>query len=215
MNGNQVQLVVDGMTGVGKSTLVKILADEMDLVPFTEIFEDENNLLHKFFHDRERWCFPMQINFLNHRFRQYKEAAELGSGIMDRSVYSDNIFARMYREIDYMTPEEYNVYHSLLYNMIEHLDPPRLIIYLRVDAEEAIRRIKHRGRKDELEVEDGYWRKLHQFYEENYYNYKLGNIMTIDANNLDFVKYEEHRQYIISTVKNKWNEIRETVNCSN
>ncbi len=205
----QVQIVVDGMTGVGKTTLVNVLAEEMDLVSFTEIFEDENDLLHKFFHDRERWCFPMQINFLNHRFRQYKEATEKNCAIMDRSIYSDNIFARMYKEIGYMTVEEYNVYHSLLYNMLESLEPPRLIIYLSVDAKEAIRRIKKRGRKDELEVEEGYWRKLHRFYEEQYRNYKMGNLLVINANDLDFVKYNDHRKQILNTVKHKWEAINE------
>jgi deoxyadenosine/deoxycytidine kinase len=208
-DNNQVQIVVDGMTGVGKTTLVNILAEELDLVPFTEIFEDENQLLHKFFHDRERWCFPMQINFLNHRFRQYKEATAMNSAIMDRSIYSDNIFARMYKEIGYMTVEEYNVYHSLLYNMLESLEPPRLIVYLSVDAKEAIRRIRKRGRKDELEVEDGYWRRLHRFYEEQYRNYKMGNLLVVNANDLDFVKYKDHRQQILDTVKRKWDAINE------
>lgn len=206
---NRVQIVVDGMTGVGKTTLVNILAEELDLVPFTEIFEDENQLLHKFFHERERWCFPMQVNFLNHRFRQYKEATKINSAIMDRSIYSDNIFARMYKEVGYMTLEEYNVYHSLLYNMLEHLAPPRLIIYLSVDAREAIRRIRKRGRPDELEVEDSYWRKLHRFYEEHYRNYKLGDLLVVDANDLDFVKHKDHRRRIVDIVKRKWNAINE------
>ncbi|MDA8334324.1 MAG: deoxynucleoside kinase [Peptococcaceae bacterium] len=65
-DNNQVQIVIDGMTGVGKTTLVE--TGKLDLVPFNEIFEDENQLLHKFFYNREKW--PRQINFLNHRFRQ-------------------------------------------------------------------------------------------------------------------------------------------------
>lgn len=207
--GNRVQLVVDGMTGVGKTTLVNILAEELDLVPFTEIFEDENQLLYKFFRERERWCFPMQVNFLNHRFRQYKEATETNCAIMDRSIYSDNIFARMYKEVGYMSLEEYNVYHSLLYNMLEHLSPPRLIVFLSVDAKEAIRRIRKRGRTDEMEVEDSYWRKLHRFYEEQYRNYKLGNLLVVNANDLDFVKYRDHRKQIIETVKRKWDAIND------
>lgn len=215
MIGNQearscVQIVVDGMTGVGKTTLVNILAEELNLVPFTEIFEDENKLLSKFFHDRERWCFPMQVNFLNHRFRQYKEAAKMNCAIMDRSIYSDNIFARMYKEVGYMSLEEYNVYHALLYNMLEHLTPPRLTIYLSVSAQEAIRRIRKRGRPDELEVEDAYWRKLHRFYEEHYRSYKLGNMLAVNANDLDFVKYKDHRQQVVDMVKRKWEAIIET-----
>jgi len=205
---NRVQIVVDGMTGVGKTTLVNILAKELDLKPFNEIFEDENKLLHKFFYDRERWCFPMQVNFLNHRFKQYKIASLLNSAVMDRSIYSDSIFANMYKEIGYLTPEEYNVYQSLLSNMLEHLTPPQLIVYLRVSVREAIRRIRKRGRPDELEVEDSYWKRLHSFYEKQYSNYKLTHLLLIEVDDLDFVKFKNHRAIIIDEVSKKWNELK-------
>lgn len=196
------------MTGVGKTTLVNILAKELDLKPFNEIFEDENKLLHKFFYDRERWCFPMQVNFLNHRFKQYKIASSLNSAVMDRSIYSDNIFADMYKEIGYLTPEEYNVYQSLLGNMLEHLTPPQLVIYLRVSAREAIRRIRKRGRSDELDVEDSYWKKLHAFYERKYTNYQLTSLLKIEVDDLDFVKFKNHRTIIVDEVAKKWEEIK-------
>jgi deoxyadenosine/deoxycytidine kinase len=204
---SRVQMVVDGMTGVGKTTLVDILAKELDLVPFNEVFEDSNRLLHKFFYDRERWCFPMQVNFLNHRFKQFKAASLLNSAIMDRSIYSDHIFACMYREIGYMAPEEYNVYQSLLYNMLEHLTPPKLVIYLRVGAREAIRRIKKRGRPDELTVEDSYWKKLHGFYEKHYSDYRLTNLLLLEVDGYDFVKFKNHRKIIVDEVLKKWKEL--------
>jgi len=206
MAGNKVQIVIDGMTGVGKTTLVEILSRELDLVAFSEIFEDDNQLLHKFFHNREKWAFPMQINFLNHRFRQYKQASALNSAIMDRSIYSDNIFALMYRELSYFTPEEYNVYLDLLENMLEHISPPVLTVYLRVSAKEAIRRIRKRGRPDELEVEDNYWRKLCSFYDEAYRHYP-GNLLVIDVDDLDFVRFKDHRFRIVGGIKEKWRSL--------
>lgn len=205
---NRVQIVVDGMTGVGKTTLVNILAEELDLKDFIEIFEDENSLLHKFFYERERWCFAMQVNFLTHRFKQYKTASLLNSAVMDRSIYSDSIFADMYREIGYLAPEEYNVYRSLLGSLLEHLTPPQLIVYLRVSAREAIWRIRKRGRPDELEVEDNYWKKLHGFYEKHYAGFNLTNLLVIDVDDLDFVKYKKHRKIIVDEVIKKWQEVK-------
>lgn len=206
MNRNSKSpIVIDGMTGVGKTTLVKILAEEYDLVPFNEIFEDENKLLHKFFYNREKWAFPMQISFLNHRFKQYKQAS-LFPSIMDRSIYSDNIFALMYKELGYFSKEEYNVYYDLLQNMLGHLNSPMLIVYLRVSLKEAIRRIKTRGRPDELEVEDNYWRKLCSFYNETYKNYK-GKLLIIDVDDLDFVKFKHHRIQIVNAIGEKLQEL--------
>ena len=54
---------MDGVTGVGKTSLVKIISEEFNLEPFNEMFDDENRLLHKFFYDRPKWAFPMQTNF--------------------------------------------------------------------------------------------------------------------------------------------------------
>ena len=90
-----VEVVVDGVTGVGKSSLVRIVSEEFGLKPFSEMFEDENRLLNKFFHDRAKWAFPMQTNFLTNRFKQYCQAMRVGQAVMDRSIYSDRIFARI------------------------------------------------------------------------------------------------------------------------
>jgi deoxyadenosine/deoxycytidine kinase len=35
----------------------------------------------------------MQTNFLTNRFKQYREAMKTGLAVMDRSIYSDRIFA--------------------------------------------------------------------------------------------------------------------------
>ncbi|MBC9783721.1 deoxynucleoside kinase [Heliobacterium chlorum] len=199
-NPGQVQLVIDGVTGVGKSTLVDLLAKNLNLVEFREMFEDENQLLHKFFHNRERWAFPMQINFLTNRFKQYREASRSNQAIMDRSIYSDGIFAKMYREQGYLTVEEYNVYENLLNSMIDGLEPPRLMVYLKVDTDEAIRRIHMRGRADEVEVERDYWALLNVFYENNYRDYKGGSLLTLDVTNLDYVHKPEDRAFILQEI---------------
>ena len=202
----KVQMVVDGVTGVGKSSLVEVLADELGLVPFPEIFEDKNQLLHKFFFDREKWAFPMQINFLNNRFRQFKEATQLNNAIMDRSIFNDRIFARMYKELGYITPEEFDVYENLLGNMLDHVEPPQIVIYLKVSPKEAIRRIQKRGRPDELEVENEYWQRLHRFYEENYSDYKASELLVIDCDGLDFVNIDADRMRVVELIKEKWLE---------
>ena len=197
----RVKIVVDGMTGVGKTSLVNILSEELQLTPFQEIFEDKNKLLYKFFNDRHKWAFPMQVNFLTNRFQQYIEASSIGDAIMDRSIYSDNIFARMYLEEGYLTPEEYDVYKNLLQTLLEQISPPALMVYLKVSSEEAVRRIHSRGRTEELKVEDKYWIKLNEFYDEHYKNYR-GKLLSLDVNKLDFVHNENEREYVLHQIFN-------------
>lgn len=198
---DRVQIVVDGVTGVGKSSLVKIISEEFGLQPFNEMFEDENRLLNKFFHDRAKWAFPMQTNFLTNRFRQYRQAMQIGNAVMDRSIYSDKIFARMYLEYGYLKHEEYAVYNNLLTALLEHVCPPGLMIYLRVDTNEAVRRIKKRGREDEVEVEWSYWDTLNRFYEANYHDFEQGNLLIVSVDKLDFVHRPEDREHIVGEIR--------------
>jgi len=197
----QVQIVVDGVTGVGKSSLVKIICEEMGLKPFSEMFEDENRLLHKFFHDREKWAFSMQTNFLTNRFKQYQQAMKVGKAVMDRSIYSDRIFALMYLKQGYLIPEEYAVYNNLLHTLLEHVTPPKLLVYLQVSTDEAIRRIHRRGRPDEIEVEREYWDMLNKFYEKNYQEFDLGQILVIRVDHLDYVHKIEDRKFIMDEIR--------------
>lgn len=206
----RVEIVVDGVTGVGKSSLVKILCEEFGLQPFSEMFEDENRLLNKFFHDRSKWAFPMQTNFLTNRFKQYQQAMKIGMAAMDRSIYSDSIFARMYLEYGYLKAEEYAVYNNLLNTMLEHVQPPRLMVYLKVNTDEAIRRIHRRGRPDEVEVEKEYWDNLNQFYENNYRKYSLnGGLLILEVDKLDYVHKAEDHQYIVNEVSKAWHNAKQ------
>ncbi|NLB89494.1 MAG: deoxynucleoside kinase, partial [Syntrophomonadaceae bacterium] len=200
----QVEIVVDGVTGVGKSSLVKILSEEFGLMPFSELFEDENRLLHKFFYDRTKWAFPMQTNFLTNRFKQYQQAMKVGRAVMDRSIYSDKIFARMYLEYGYLNPEEFAVYNNLLNAMLDHVTPPKLLVYLRVNTDEAIRRIHKRGRPDELDVEREYWDNLNKFYEAHYKDFDPERLLVIQVDELDYVHRPKDRQFVLDQIKRAW-----------
>lgn len=197
----QVEIVVDGVTGVGKTSLVKIISEELRFKPFSELFEDENRLLQKFFHDREKWAFSMQTNFLTNRFKQYQQAMKVGAAVMDRSIYSDQIFALMYLKENYLSPEEYAVYNNLLHTLLDTVEPPRLMVYLKVDTDEAIRRIHRRGRPDEIEVERTYWDNLNQNYEKHYQNYDLGRLLVLKVDHLDYVNRPEDRRFIMGEIR--------------
>ena len=87
-------IIVDGVVGVGKSSLMEILAEELNLTVFPEPVMD-NPLLPKFYEDMKKYGFPLQVFFLNNRFRMIKEAQRLNGAIMDRAIYGDVIFAKM------------------------------------------------------------------------------------------------------------------------
>lgn len=201
-------IVVDGVVGVGKSTLMKML-EETGRVAYEEPVVD-NPILEKFYYDRERYSFPLQVFFLNKRFKHIKEASEVSNSVMDRSIYGDVIFAKMLCDKGEMTVEEFDLYKELLENMLEHVQAPKLMIYLEVSVDEAMRRIQKRGRDYEQVVERAYWEELNGEYRKYFDCYDISPILRINVDNLDFENVPEDREYVMNLIKNKLSEIEES-----
>lgn len=197
-------IVIEGVVGVGKSSLMNIIS-ENGYTAFEEPVVD-NPVLDKFYYDRSRYSFPLQVFFLNKRFEHIKKAVDVSKAVMDRSIYGDAIFARMLNSADEMSDEEFAIYQELLENMLEHVHVPKLMVYLEVSVDEAMRRINKRGRDYELVVERDYWEKLNTQYKLYFDEYELSPILKINVDNLDFENNAEDREYVMNlineTIKN-------------
>ncbi|MBO1264085.1 deoxynucleoside kinase [Proteiniclasticum sp. SCR006] len=194
-------IVVDGVVGSGKTTLMNILKEELGVSGFEEPVTD-NPILGKFYHDRKRYAFPLQIFFLNRRFRMLKEAqAKKVSSVMDRSIYGDVIFAKLLHDGGDMEKDEFDLYQDLLTNMLDHIEAPKLMIYLRADVDTAIDRIEKRGRDYEQIVERDYWERLNREYEAYFSAYNLSKLLIIEAKDYDIRDSEEDRKKVVQLVK--------------
>ncbi|MFC4388926.1 deoxynucleoside kinase [Gracilibacillus marinus] len=193
-------ITIDGVVGVGKTTLMDIMVKEFGYTPFIEPVVN-NPILDKFYHDRERYSFPLQVFFLNERFKHIKDASKLDKAVLDRSIYGDVIFAKMLRDNNEMSEEEFAIYVDLFQNMIQHCEPPALMIYLEVSTEEAIRRIHKRGRTFEIETENIYWERLNKEYRNYFDAYDASPIVKVNVDNLDFENKSKDRAYMIALIK--------------
>lgn len=198
-------IVIDGVVGVGKSTLMNILA-EKGFTPFEEPVVD-NLILEKFYYDRARYSFPLQVFFLNKRFKYIKEASKIEKCVLDRSIYGDIIFAKMLYQKGEMSEEEFGLYEDLLENILEHVNPPKLMIYLESSVDGAIKKINKRGRDYEQVVEKEYWQVLNKEYEEYFGAYKISPILRINVDGLDFENNLDDREYILKLIETKLEEI--------
>jgi len=199
-------IIVDGVVGVGKSTLMNILAEERNMVPFQEPVVD-NPVLEKFYHDRERYSFPLQTFFLNKRFEYIKKASLLKNAILDRSIYGDVIFAKMLNDTKEMSDEEFDIYNDLFHHMLKHIQAPKLMVYLEISVDNAINRIQKRGRDYELIVEREYWERLNNNYTNYFANYNFSPILKINVDNIDFENNLEDRKYVLCVINEALNKI--------
>lgn len=206
-------LTVAGVIGAGKSTFTKELAGELGTKPFYEPVGG-NPVLPLYYSDPEKYGFLLQIYFLNKRFKMIKAAYKEDNNILDRSIYEDLLFTTINHKNGNFTDEEFDTYKSLLDNMMEEIEglpkkAPDLMIYLDVDFDTMLSRIKLRGREfeqfDDNEDLKNYYHQVWEEYQKWYEDYNLSAKIKIDVAEHDLVT-EEGKDFAISVVKNKLKE---------
>ena len=197
-------IAVAGNIGVGKSTLVEMISDRLDCQPFYEPVA-ENPYISDFYKNMPAWSFQSQIFFLTHRLRIHHELLHVqGSVIQDRSIYEDaEVFARNLYVQGNMADRDYNTYRSLYLTLAETLPPPDLVIYLRASVDTLIKRIALRNRDYEQSIAPAYLENLNGLYDSWIDHFTLCPILTVPADDLDFVAHPHHLDLIASKVKEK------------
>ncbi|MFA5011237.1 MAG: deoxynucleoside kinase [Ignavibacteria bacterium] len=202
MSNNKIFISVAGNIGSGKSSLTELLAEKFKWLPYYESVAD-NPYLSDFYADMSRWSFNLQIYFLAHRFNTHKELTERpGSVIQDRSIYEDvEIFAKNLHKLGKMSDRDFETYSSLFFDMTNFLKPPDVLVYLQASIPTLLNQIKIRGREFEKSIDVNYLEELNDSYEEWIKNYKLGKVIIVNKDNLDFVHSHNDFHYIIDKIE--------------
>lgn len=202
MSNNKIFISVAGNIGSGKSSLTGLLAEKFKWLPYYESVAD-NPYLSDFYADMSRWSFNLQIYFLAHRFNTHKELTEKpGSVIQDRSIYEDvEIFAKNLHKLGKMSYRDYETYSNLFLDMTSFLKPPDVLVYLQASIPTLVNQIKIRGREFEKSIDIKYLEELNDSYEEWIKNYKLGKVIIVNKDNLDFVHSHNDFHYIIDKIE--------------
>ncbi|MBI3173469.1 MAG: deoxynucleoside kinase [Chloroflexi bacterium] len=197
-------VAVAGNIGVGKSTLVSMLCNHLGWEPFYEPV-NENPYLADFYADMKSWAFHSQIYFLTHRLRSHLKLAQWTSSVIqDRSLYEDaEIFARNLYVQGHISARDYRTYRELYETATQFLPPPDLVIYLRASVPTLLKRISHRGRDYEQTIAPEYLESLNTLYEEWIDNFTLCPMLSVPADDLDYVAHPGHLRLIVSKVEEK------------
>jgi deoxyadenosine/deoxycytidine kinase len=197
-------VVVAGNIGVGKSSLVERLCLNMGWEPFYEP-EAHNPYLADFYKDMAAWGFHSQIFFLAHRLRDHHRLTDqTNSVIQDRSVYEDaEVFACALHEQGTMNDRDYATYRELYQSLADFLPPPDLVIFLQASVPTLLKRIALRARSYERAISPEYLDLLNRLYDEWITGFTLCPVLTVPADNLDFVAHPGHLGLIVQKVQDK------------
>ena len=196
-----MHIAICGNIGSGKTTLAAMLAKHFGWKAEMESVED-NPYLEDFYEDMKRWSFHLQIYFLNSRFNQIKRIRESKtSTIQDRTIYEDAyIFAANLYKSQYLNERDYSSYLTLFESMIQHVQAPDLLIYLKADIPKLVSQIEKRGRSYENAIRLDYLKNLNQHYNEWIGSYNESKLLTIDMNDMDFVNKPDDFAAIVSKI---------------
>jgi deoxyadenosine/deoxycytidine kinase len=194
-------VAIAGNVGVGKSTLTGLLAERLGWEPFFEAV-DENPYLADFYDEMRAWSFHSQIFFLSRRLRHHRQLLDHpNSVVQDRSVYEDaEVFARNLYVHGDMDERDYQSYRDLYEVLTSFLPPPDLVVYLRASVTTLAQRIGHRGRDYEKGISTEYLERLNVLYERWIDDFKLCPVLTVPADELDFVANDDHLTLITEKI---------------
>lgn len=194
-------LAIEGVIGVGKTSLARLLQPIFNTELLLEIFE-ENPFLSDFYSDRKRYAFQTQIFFLLSRYRQQREfvpaSLKRGPLIADYTFEKDALFARLNLEGD-----ELATYYRLHEALAERILRPDLIVYIRASTDVALQRIALRDRPYERQMDRAYIDALNRAYEAHFSNYNDALLLSLDSDTLDFVHRPEDLATVADLIRRK------------
>jgi deoxyadenosine/deoxycytidine kinase len=199
-------IAIAGNIGAGKTTLTELLSKHYGWEPEYESVEN-NPYLSDFYEDMHRWSFNLQIYFLNSRFQQL---VKLRNGaktvIQDRTIYEDAyIFAPNLHQMGLMSTRDFDNYQSLFKTMSNMIAPPDLMIYLQASIPSLVENIQNRAREYEENIRLDYLRKLNQYYDTWIESYKVGKLLIINIDNMDFLNNKEDFAAIVEKIDKEIN----------
>lgn len=193
-------IVVEGVIGVGKTTLARLLAKKFNAKAILEDV-DGNPFLEQFYEYPERYAFPTQIFFLLSRYNELRKLTN--RDLFTRKIVSDYMFDkdRIFAYIN-LERKERSLYDKIYKLLYPDIIKPDLIIYLQAGLDTIMRRIKDRGRNYEMGISEEYIKQLIRSYNEYFFHLDNIPMIVINANEVDFVKHPSHFELLEQEIRN-------------
>ena len=195
-------IAIEGVIGVGKTTLARLLQPALQAEVLLEVFE-ENPFLSDFYADRERYAFQTQIFFLLSRYQQQRRTV---SELMKKSenLIADYTFGKdaLFACIN-LKGDELDMYHRVHEALAEKIIVPDLIVYLRASTDVLMQRIAFRDRHYERNMDRSYIDELNRVYEEYFSDHKPHPtpVLKIDTDHLNYVAEKEKLDWVEDRIR--------------
>lgn len=190
-------IVVEGPIRVGKSTLAKVLAEQLHA---RRIFDSEDNpFLADFYDEKPGAAFAAQMYFLYDRYRRLLETRNdenPGPIVSDFLFEKDKIFA--YINLD---EEELKLYEKYFDMLAPSIPTPDLVIYLQAKPEVLRKRVSKKADPKEKQISLEYVEAVANAYEHFFFRYSTSNLLVVDTSEIDFVERNQDLQELLRRLR--------------
>jgi len=191
-------IVVEGVIGVGKTSLCELIAAKLGGMCILENFES-NPFIRDFYRSPRTFAFKTQLFYLISRFKQHLELPfpDLFNSplIVDYLFQKDRIFATVN-----LDDSEFELYNTVWDVLAPKIKPPDLVLYLQASSERLLKRIAKRGRDYEKNISREYLEALNTAYNDFFFHYSMAPVFIINTDEIDFVESSEHLEDLIEKI---------------
>ena len=215
MKDKNIFIAVEGPIGAGKTTLANLLNEHFGYTLLREIVE-ENPFLAKFYTNINEYALQTEAFFLFNRVKQLEDIqknvlSKSGGVVSDYHIVKNLIFAGLT-----LDNNQFHRYKQVYNIFVNDLPQPDIVIYLNSDTDTLMRRIAHRDRNFERQMDRNYIDGLRTEYKYYFnplsikHNFmgKEPIIIEIDNSNLDFLNNMSDRQFVIDKVEEAISSLR-------
>ena len=102
------------------------------------------------------------------------------------------------RKID---QRDWATYRDFYTAILEAINPPDLMIYLRCSMRTLRKRIRLRGRAMEQDIPLSYLKRLDRLYDQWIESYNMGEVLILETDNLDYIHDLVHKLDVMERIE--------------
>jgi deoxyguanosine kinase len=192
-------IVIEGLIGVGKTSLCRILRDEWGAELILEP-SDDNPFLSNFYADPDRFAFPTQMFYLATRYAQQTQLHQ--TNLFKSLFVADYLFAKdqLFAE-QTLTGHELELYFRFARLMTESVARPDLVLFLDAPTSVIQSRISNRAIAAEQVIQPDYLNALRRRYYELWDRYDQAPVYVVETTDWDYVTDPDGRARMLKLIR--------------